>query len=841
MPEGQACEATVPDHEALGPPIGELGAQALDLPKMTTEAPPRPPARWRRAAGLDELGQAQGSGLRQPSYLVRRADGQVVQLSELLHVVVREVSADRDAVRVAEAVSAAYGKTLTAEGLTLLAKKLEPLGLIEDVSAPRSQVRARPPRSNPLLSLRMRGTLVPARATRVAARVMAPLFYPPVIVFALGGFVALDVMLVRQANLTDALSQVLATPVFLLALLAILTGGALVHEVGHAAACHYGGARPGVIGGGVYLVFPAFFTDVTDSYRLGRAGRLRTDLGGLYFNVWCLLVLGGWYLFTGSGLVLIGIVFMQVEMVQQLIPAVRFDGYYVLADLAGVPDLFARVRPVLRSLLPGRRTDPRVRELRPSARRIVTAWVLVVVPMLAFAFGWLIYNLPYIMRQTGSAIADQARAIAQYWDAHDYAAVALAVVSTLLLVLPAVGLLLLVRSAAMLVLAIVARPVARRRARPNNASDGAAGADDRPAATSTGADMTSNVQREAEPASTPNAKADAEAPLEPTRSPDSLTAGAFTDEAMLGPRHGPPPEHGWRRAVYTATSGAVNPGPSAVERNRAAVLERVTAPITGSRRVVVISRKGGVGKTTITLALGSTFAMMRGDRVVALDANPDAGNLAHRVARPCPRTITDVLNEMELITSYSDLRRFTAQAPESRLEVLASDDDPRIGLALNRQAYHRVIELLDHYYNLIVIDTGTGILDSANQGLLADADQLVLVLKPALDGARAAALTLDWLAEHGYGELVARAVVVINGTRKGSGIPLDRIADHFSRRCAKVVSVPADRSLEHGARTSLSALQPATRNALVELAASVADNFATHDVLRGFDVPRIES
>ena len=184
-----------------------------------------------------------------------------------------------------------------------------------------------------------------------------------------------------------------------------------------------------------------------------------------------------------------------------------------------------------------------------------------------------------------------------------------------------------------------------------------------------------------------------------------------------------------------------------------------------------MSRKGGVGKTTITLALGSTFAMMRGDRVVALDANPDAGNLAHRVARPCPRTITDVLNEMELITSYSDLRRFTAQAPDSRLEVLASDDDPRIGLALNRQAYHRVIELLDHYYNLIVIDTGTGILDSANQGLLADADQLVLVLKPALDGARAAALTLDWLAEHGHGELVARAVVVINGTRKGTGIP----------------------------------------------------------------------
>jgi putative peptide zinc metalloprotease protein len=805
---------------------------------MIIEAPPRPTTRWRRVAGLDELGQTQGSGLREPSYLIRRADGQVVQLSELLHLVVREVSADRDAARVAEAVSAAYGKTLSIEGLALLASKLEPLGLIEDAAKPQTPARDNVPRANPVLSLRLRGTLLPPRGTRAIARLMAPMFYPPLVVVTLAAFVALDVVLIRRASLTDALGQVFATPVFLLGLLAILTAGGLIHEMGHAAACHYGGARPGVIGVGVYLVFPAFFTNVTDSYRLGRAGRLRTDLGGLYFNVWCVLVLGGSYLITGNGLFLLALLLMQIEMVQQLIPTVRFDGYFVLADLAGVPDLFARVRPVLLSLLPGRPADPRVTELRPRTRRLVTVWVFVVVPTLAIGFGWLLYSLPNLLHRTASAIIAQAQAIAESWDAHQYAAVILAAVSIVLLTLPAVGLLLLGWSLASLGLRYLARPVAMRRARSNNAVERES---HHVPAAPTGVDMTSDVRRDAEYASSGEPKAEPEPPPEPARRPDSLTAAAFTDAAMLGSKNGPAPAHGWRRAVYGATSGAINPGPSAAERNRAAVLERVTAPINGSRRVVVMSRKGGVGKTTITLALGSTFAMMRGDRVVALDANPDAGNLAHRVARPCPRTITDVLNEMELITSYSDLRRFTAQAPDSRLEVLASDDDPRIGLALNRQAYHRVIELLDHYYNLIVIDTGTGILDSANQGLLADADQLVLVLKPALDGARAAALTLDWLAEHGYGELVARAVVVINGTRKGTGIPLDRVADHFSRRCAKVVTVPLDPALENGAQASLSALQPATRDALVELAAAVADHFATHDVLRGLDVARIES
>jgi putative peptide zinc metalloprotease protein len=264
----------------------------------------------------------------------------------------------------------------------------------------------------------------------------------------------------------------------------------------------------------------------------------------------------------------------------------------------------------------------------------------------------------------------------------------------------------------------------------------------------------------------------------------------------------------------------------------------VTVPIRGSRRVVVMSRKGGVGKTTITMGLGSTYSTLRGDRVVAVDANPDAGNLAHRVSRPCPRTITDLLDEMELVSSYAELRDYTAQAPESRLEVLASNDDPRIGLALDRKAYERVIELLDHYYNLILLDTGTGILDSANQGLLAEADQLIVVLRPALDGARAAALTLDWLSEHGYSELVARAVVVINGVRRRSGVPIERVEDHFARRCAEVISIPWDGAFESGARTSLGALAPRTRQALTELAAAVADQFATDTYVRTSDRER---
>jgi putative peptide zinc metalloprotease protein len=236
-----------------------------------------------------------------------------------------------------------------------------------------------------------------------------------------------------------ALGQVLTTPLFLLGFIGLLVAGALVHEFGHAVGCRAGGAQPGAIGVGVYLLFPAFYTDVTQSYRLGRSGRLRTDLGGLYFNVWCLLAAGTGYLLTGQPVLLMVLVFMHLEMVQQLVPAVRFDGYFVLADLAGVPDLFARVRPVLGTLRPGRPLDPRVAELRPAARRVITAWVAIVVPALAAGLAWFVWNLPTMVRSSVTAMTEQAQYAAAGWASGDLPSAALAVLAILLLSVPLVG------------------------------------------------------------------------------------------------------------------------------------------------------------------------------------------------------------------------------------------------------------------------------------------------------------------------------------------------------------------------------------------------------------------
>jgi putative peptide zinc metalloprotease protein len=211
------------------------------------------------------------------------------------------------------------------------------------------------------------------------------------------------------------------------------------HECGHAAACHYGGARTGRIGVGIYLVWPAFFTNVTDSYRLSRAGRLRTDLGGLYFNVVFMLALAGCYAATANQVLLLVIAFTHLEMLEQLLPFVRFDGYYILSDLTGVPDLFARVAPIVKSAFTAGRGDPRVSRLRRGARVAVTGWVLCVIPLLAFTLGYLLLYLPAVNRALWRSASLQAHLMAGAAAGHRYPMAALGAFDILLIALSLAG------------------------------------------------------------------------------------------------------------------------------------------------------------------------------------------------------------------------------------------------------------------------------------------------------------------------------------------------------------------------------------------------------------------
>jgi len=308
------------------------------------------------------------------------------------------------------------------------------------------------------------------------------------------------------------------------------------------------------------------------------------------------------------------------------------------------------------------------------------------------------------------------------------------------------------------------------------------------------------------------------------------SAHDFDVQTMLRPE-AQPPSRGWRRFVFRVTGERVNPGPSAAELRERELVGRVRTRVNGCRRIAVVSRKGGVGKTTTTLNLGHVFAMHRGDRVIALDGNPDAGSLGYRVARETSHTITNLLSSRDDIRRYGDIRAFTSQAP-SRLEVLAADDDPHITDALREDDYRRVVELLEVHYNLICMDTGTGVLESASKGILQLADHMVLVTGASLDSARAASSTLDWLEKNGHEDLVAGTVAVINGVRPKGMVDLDKVEAHFRARCRAVVRIPWDPLLEAGAESAPERLREPTARAYLDLAAHVAEGFAEHSARR---------
>jgi MinD-like ATPase involved in chromosome partitioning or flagellar assembly len=110
--------------------------------------------------------------------------------------------------------------------------------------------------------------------------------------------------------------------------------------------------------------------------------------------------------------------------------------------------------------------------------------------------------------------------------------------------------------------------------------------------------------------------------------------------------------------------------------------------------------------------------------------------------------------------------------------------------------------------------------------VLSKADLLIVISSGSVDGARSASATLDWLDAHDHQQLVANSVAVINAVRPRSGkVDISKVDDHFSRRCRAVLHVPFDPHLEEGAEINLDRLKPATRDALVELAAVVASGF----------------
>ncbi|GAA3692039.1 hypothetical protein GCM10022377_00470 [Zhihengliuella alba] len=284
------------------------------------------------------------------------------------------------------------------------------------------------------------------------------------------------------------------------------------------------------------------------------------------------------------------------------------------------------------------------------------------------------------------------------------------------------------------------------------------------------------------------------------------------------------PVAGWRRWLYKATFGRVNVGDSDSVRLARLTEHKIKAPLEGGTRfVTVLSRKGGVGKTTVTTLLGMALASVREDRVIALDANPDRGTLSDRSPGGTRFTARHLVQNRFMIDSFSKFAQYAAREG-SRLHVLASDTDPNVAQAFDDADYRAVTDLASKFYSIVLTDSGTGMVHSVMKGSLEKSDVVVLVSGGSVDEARLASETLSWLEAHGRTDLAEKAIVVINQSAGlGRGVNIDEIEAHFASRVEHVVRLPFDPHLAEGSQVDIERLKPATREAAMELAALVVD------------------
>ena len=303
-------------------------------------------------------------------------------------------------------------------------------------------------------------------------------------------------------------------------------------------------------------------------------------------------------------------------------------------------------------------------------------------------------------------------------------------------------------------------------------------------------------------------------------------AAMLTDDRLIetSGRYREVPEGFWQRFLYEISFHLINVGDSRAVRERKAMDRRISHPFDqGTRFVPVLTRKGGVGKTTVTTLLGMALAEVRDDRVLGIDANPDRGTLAERVARSTGATVRDVVNLASGISSFTDFAELVSK-DKTRFHVLASDTDPLLSEAFDEDDYNVVADQAARFYSIVLTDCGTGVVHSVMRPTLERADGLVIVSGGSVDEARLASETLTWLEANGYGDLVKRAVVALNTATQGTNVvKLDEIEQHFLSRVRDVVRIPYDPYLAAGSIVDWSRLSPYTRESARELAALVVE------------------
>jgi MinD-like ATPase involved in chromosome partitioning or flagellar assembly len=256
---------------------------------------------------------------------------------------------------------------------------------------------------------------------------------------------------------------------------------------------------------------------------------------------------------------------------------------------------------------------------------------------------------------------------------------------------------------------------------------------------------------------------------------------------------------------------------------REAQLEaKLAAPpgLTRPNVIAVISPKGGVGKTTVTFLIGNLLASRLKVRALAVDANPDFGTLA-RFAPENTRndySLADLLAAMPRLTSAAEVWPYVSRLP-SGLHLLAAPERAEVMEQMTPELYGDLLAFVSKYYEVVVLDLGTGITDPLAQFAVQRADQVAVVATPEWITTTSVEMALRHLD-------LTQATLILNQGRPGHADDRRAIEDHFAGYgLARSVTIPYDEQLRmmlDSGTFTLDALRRATRLPVKELGVNVA-------------------
>jgi outer membrane lipoprotein-sorting protein len=368
----------------------------------------------RLASNIRLIGKMNGVGFRDQQWLVQR-DGKFIQMTELLYRIAERANGQHTLETIAESVSNSTEWLVDAADVAnLIHSKLVPLGLMG--SQP-SETKSEP---SPV-------------GVNIKFRTLGPRFIEPiasVFQFLCNSVIVSAVLIVagvghwwlyRIHGVAQGMQEAIYTPGGVLLVIALVLLAAVFHEFGHASALKHHGGKVGNMGMALYIIYPAFYTDVTDNYRLSRWARISTDLGGIYFHLIFAVMLFGAYLTSHRELFLFCVLLVDLEIIQQFIPVIRLDGYWLMADITGIPDFFSQMAPFLRTLVPSRiraalqKKMPyasviegtRLPEVKTWVKVVFLSYIFITVPLLVYLFVLMAITLPDLITTTWGGLQAQ--------------------------------------------------------------------------------------------------------------------------------------------------------------------------------------------------------------------------------------------------------------------------------------------------------------------------------------------------------------------------------------------------------------------------------------------------